>query len=149
MEALYTCRGLYLTCFTCCLMTNGGNLQCMPIALCLTPTLEQWTQSCKSCMLKLFIPFCNSKPTCLLICLYFSKHKLKCLWRCSCLLKISLNTYPVIHEFLNIQLSEDLSSPTTSELQGQLLASNFVLNAFLNEFYNIDSIYKSYNQPYN
>ena len=31
------------------------------------------------------------------------------------------------------------------KLQGQVLASHFVLNAFLDEFSNIDSIYKSYN----
>ena len=43
-----------------------------------------------------------------------------------------------------VQLSEDLSSPTTREIQCQLLDSHFVLKALLDEFSNIDSIYESY-----
>ena len=44
-----------------------------------------------------------------------------------------------------VQPPEDVGSSTTSEtLQDKLLASQPVLNAFLDEFSNIDSIYESY-----
>ena len=43
-----------------------------------------------------------------------------------------------------VQTLEDPDLPTITETQGQLLASQLVLNALLDEFSNIDSIYISY-----
>ena len=56
---------------------------------------------------------------------------------------------PHLTRFLNGQLhvfncQKTLAHQLLVKLQGQLLASHFVLNALLDEFSNINSIYKSY-----